>query len=472
MSSQILKFFYLFKARLSRNIAVWTFASIVVIEAIILVPSYYNEKRELLNDIEDVSEAIINSTVRWHQQKMSKDKFSNKLENIISQPLIKGVIIYRPDGQVVVMSGDLPQIELSDIKNTENCQLCIRRLVNENYDVAWSTRQQGVEQIIIIRHDASEVQPKLYKFILSIAGLVLIISGFVTGTTMIVLGATVIAPILRLRDDLMAVGEALKNNDQHPNFYAMSVKRKDELGEVLQAFNLMFKRVSWEITERKRAENKVRAEQEKSDRLLLNILPEPIAKQLKEGHSNIADGFAEVTILFADIVGFTKLSEKISPKEVVKLLNEIFTGFDQLSDQHGLEKIKTIGDAYMVASGLPMHRKDHVEAMAEMALDMQQEVIRFNAKNQANLSIRIGINTGPVVAGVIGTKKFIYDLWGDAVNTASRMESHGIPGYIQVTESTYQHLQDQYQFEERGKIQVKGKGEMITYLLMERKLPK
>ena len=165
---------------------------------------------------------------------------------------------------------------------------------------------------------------------------------------------------------------------------------------------------------------------------MLNILPEPIAKRLKEGHSNIADGFAEVTIMFADIVGFTKLSEKIPPQEVVKLLNEIFTGFDQLSEQHGLEKIKTIGDAYMVASGLPMHRKDHAEAIAEMALDMQQEIAHFNTKHQANLSIRIGINTGPVVAGVIGTKKFIYDLWGDAVNTASRMESHGIPDCIQI----------------------------------------
>ncbi|NEP62282.1 MAG: adenylate/guanylate cyclase domain-containing protein [Symploca sp. SIO2G7] len=473
MSSYILKLFDSFQARLSRNIAFWIFASIVVIEAIILVPSYYKEKRELLNDLEEVSEAVVNSSTRWHQQSMSDQEFTKKLENIISEPVIKGIVIYKPDGQTLVMAGELPSIELSEIKNTKNCQVCRRRLVNNRYDVAWSTRQQGVEKIIVIRHDASAIQPKLNQFIIIISGLVLIISVFVTGTTMIVLGATVIAPILRLRDDLMAVGETLNNNDQqHPNFYAMSVKRRDELGEVLQAFNLMFKRVSWEITERKRAENKVRTEQEQSDRLLLNILPEPIAKQLKEGKNNIADGFTEVTILFADIVGFTNLSEKISPQEVVKLLNEIFTGFDQLSEQHGLEKIKTIGDAYMVASGLPMPRQDHAEAIAEMALDMQQEVASFNTKHQANLSIRIGINTGPVVAGVIGTKKFIYDLWGDAVNTASRMESHGIPGCIQVTESTYKHLQTQYQFKERGKIQVKGKGEMITYLLIQRKVQK
>lgn len=212
----------------------------------------------------------------------------------------------------------------------------------------------------------------------------------------------------------------------------------------------------------------VREEREKSERLLLNILPEAIAERLKEGHSHIADGFPEVTILFADIVGFTQLSETISPQDLVYLLNQIFSAFDALCARHGLEKIKTIGDAYMVVGGLPMPRKDHAEAIAEMALDMQQEIARFNARENANLNTRIGINTGPVVAGVIGTSKFIYDLWGDAVNTASRMESHGIPGAIQVSSSTYQLLQDKYLWKERGIIQVKGKGEMMGYLLIGR----
>lgn len=217
------------------------------------------------------------------------------------------------------------------------------------------------------------------------------------------------------------------------------------------------------------ANAELKMEQQKSDRLLLNILPESIAHQLKEGHSSIADGFAEVTILFADIVGFTQLSEHVPPGQLVNILNEIFSAFDHLSEQHGLEKIKTIGDAYMVASGIPTPRSDHAEAIAEMALDMQDELARFNIKNIATLNIRIGINTGPVVAGVIGTKKFIYDLWGDAVNTASRMESHGLPGSIHVTQSTYERLRDKYLFEERGVIQVKGKGEMTTYFLTGRK---
>jgi class 3 adenylate cyclase len=242
------------------------------------------------------------------------------------------------------------------------------------------------------------------------------------------------------------------------------------IGSMRQTSIELERRVIERTAQLQEANEQLSIEQEKSERLLLNILPEPVAKRLKDGHSNIADGFAEVTILFGDIVNFTQLSARISPTELLKLLNEIFTAFDQLTEQNGLEKIKTIGDAYMVVGGIPMPRSDHAEAIAEMALDMQQEVAKFNAKHSTEISIRIGINTGPVVAGVIGSKKFIYDLWGDAVNTASRMESHGIAGAIQVTESTYQCLQDKYLFEERGVIQVKGKGEMTTYFLTGKKV--
>jgi class 3 adenylate cyclase len=209
--------------------------------------------------------------------------------------------------------------------------------------------------------------------------------------------------------------------------------------------------------------------QEQSDRLLLNILPEAIAERLKQSQQTIADSFEDVTVLFADIVGFTQLSTRISPDELVKRLNEIFSTFDRLAQRHGLEKIKTIGDAYMVVGGLPTPRPDHAEAIAEMALDMQQEIQRFKRDDSESLHIRIGINTGPVVAGVIGLRKFIYDLWGDAVNTASRMESQGIPGCIQVTAVTYERLREKFILEERGVLQVKGKGEMVTYLLKGRK---
>lgn len=224
-----------------------------------------------------------------------------------------------------------------------------------------------------------------------------------------------------------------------------------------------------DITQRLQAEEALRHQQEKTERLLLNILPEPIADRLKQQPSTIAEDFAEVTVLFADIVGFTQLASYLSPIQLVSLLNEIFSAFDRLTEKYGLEKIKTIGDAYMVVGGMPVRRADHAQAIAEMALDMQAEIARFNAKNNLAFSIRTGIHSGPVVAGVIGIKKFIYDLWGDTVNTASRMESHGLAGRIQVSDATYKLLREQYLLSKRGAIQVKGKGEMTTYFLFGRK---
>lgn len=210
---------------------------------------------------------------------------------------------------------------------------------------------------------------------------------------------------------------------------------------------------------------KLSEEQAKSERLLLNILPPAIAQQLKQEERTIADSYPDVTVMFADIVGFTELAAKTPPIELVEILNVIFSEFDQLTEKHGLEKIKTIGDAYMVVGGLPAAKPNHAEAMAAMALDMQESITEFCSDTGKALSIRIGIHTGPVIAGIIGTKKFIYDLWGDTVNIASRMESHGVPGSIQVTEETYQRLKNQYVFENRGLIQVKGKGKMNCYLL-------
>ncbi|MBF2028804.1 MAG: response regulator [Oscillatoriales cyanobacterium C42_A2020_001] len=212
----------------------------------------------------------------------------------------------------------------------------------------------------------------------------------------------------------------------------------------------------------------IQIEQEKSERLLLSILPKPVAEQLKQDQQTIAESFTAATVLFADIVDFTKLASARSPIETVSLLNEIFSTFDHLAEKHELEKIKTIGDAYMVVGGIPTPRADHAEAGADMALDMQDAIAKFNQQTGESIAMRIGISTGPVVAGVIGTKKFIYDLWGDTVNTASRMESQGISGHIQVTESTYACLKQTFQFEPRGAIDIKGKGEMVTYLLKGR----
>jgi len=233
----------------------------------------------------------------------------------------------------------------------------------------------------------------------------------------------------------------------------------------LQNNVLYYEGIVENITKRKIAEEALRYQQEQTERLLLNILPQPIAERLRREQTTIADSFTEATVLFADIVGFTELSANIPPVELVEMLNEIFSTFDYLTEDHGLEKIKTIGDAYMVVGGLPIPREDHAAAIAEMALDMRIELSRFNRETGLNVQLRVGINTGPVIAGVIGIKKFIYDLWGDTVNTASRMESHGVVGEIQVTTATYELLKGKYLFQERGNIQIKGKGEMTTYLL-------
>jgi adenylate cyclase len=224
-----------------------------------------------------------------------------------------------------------------------------------------------------------------------------------------------------------------------------------------------------DITERKLAQEALKFQQEQSEKLLLNILPKPIAERLKAKQSTIADSFADVSVLFADIVGFTELSARMSPTELVKRLNVIFSHFDQLAEKYGVEKIKTIGDAYMVVGGLPMPRDDHAEAIAQMALGMQAKIAKLSADTGEKLAIRVGINSGPVVAGVIGVSKFTYDLWGDTVNVAARMEATGFAGRIQVTDVTYELLKDKYLLERRGVIQVKGKGNMMTYWLLEKK---
>jgi class 3 adenylate cyclase len=198
------------------------------------------------------------------------------------------------------------------------------------------------------------------------------------------------------------------------------------------------------------------------------VLPPSISARLKSGSELIADGFDEASVLFGDIVGFTELSGRLPVEELAGLLNRVFSRFDDLAERHGLEKIKTIGDAYMVASGLPVPRADHAVVLADMALDMRDALAAVARDLTYPLQIRIGIHAGPVVAGVIGKRKFIYDLWGDTVNTASRMESHGVPGEIQISEAMKALLGGAFELESRGEIQVKGKGAMVTYLLKGR----
>jgi guanylate cyclase len=209
--------------------------------------------------------------------------------------------------------------------------------------------------------------------------------------------------------------------------------------------------------------------QDLADQLLYNVLPKPIAASLKKTPGTIADAFENASALFADIVGFTPLSNQLSPTEMIELLNRIYSQFDTLVEKYGVEKIRTIGDNYMVASGVPIPRPDHAQTLAQLVLDMLAYCGQLEKEGRP-LQFRIGINSGPLTAGIIGNKKFQYDIYGDTVNTASRMESHGEPGKIQVSGDSYEILKDEFIFEPRGTIDVKGKGQMVTWFLMGRKM--
>jgi class 3 adenylate cyclase len=212
----------------------------------------------------------------------------------------------------------------------------------------------------------------------------------------------------------------------------------------------------------------VELEKEKSEKLLLNILPSTIAGRLKSGEKTIANGHATVSVMFADLCGFTALSRKTNPAQLVEMLNGIFTAFDLIVEKHGVEKIKTIGDCYMMVGGLPTHRDDHAQVVADAALEMVQALDRLNQINGTDLKMRVGIHTGPVVAGVIGKIKFTYDLWGDTVNVASRMESSGLPGMVHLSEQTQEALKGKFMLEERGFVECKGLGQVKTFFLKGR----
>lgn len=235
---------------------------------------------------------------------------------------------------------------------------------------------------------------------------------------------------------------------------------------VIGAGSIAFTLLATFANQRNEALAALRAEQEKSEDLLLRVLPRPIAERLKGTTQTIADHFVAASILFADVVDFTPLAQRLPPADVVGILDQLFSQFDALVERHGLEKVKTIGDCYMAVAGVPDPRPDHARKAALLALDMRDVVATSVVAGRPGLELRIGINSGPVVGGVIGTKRFLYDLWGDAVNTASRMESHGTPGEIQITRATYELLKDEFICRPRGTIPVKGKGQMETWYLV------
>jgi adenylate cyclase len=257
-------------------------------------------------------------------------------------------------------------------------------------------------------------------------------------------------------------GEVLFRDADLPIWFTSTMLALNVIGTGAVAFTLL----ATFANQRNAALTALRVEQEKSESLLLNILPSSIAERLKAATQPIADHFDSASILFADVVDFTPLAQRLPPAEVVGILDQLFSSFDALVERHGLEKIKTIGDCYMAAAGVPDARPDHARRAALLALDMRDAVATSGIAGQSGVEMRIGINSGPVVAGVIGTKRFLYDLWGDAVNTASRMESQSTPGEIQITRATYELLKDEFVCKRRGMILVKGKGLMETWYLV------
>jgi adenylate cyclase len=258
------------------------------------------------------------------------------------------------------------------------------------------------------------------------------------------------------------LGGALFPNADLPVWFTSTMLALNIIGTGSIAFTLLASFAK----ERNEALTALRAEQARSEALLVSILPRSIAERLKAATGPIADHVDSASILFADLVNFTPMSERLPAGEVVGMLDELFSRFDALAERHGLEKIKTIGDCYMAAAGVPDPRPDHARRAALLALDMLDTVASWTLPDRSRLELRIGINSGPVVAGVIGTKRFLYDLYGDAVNTASRMETHSVPGEIQITSATHELLKDEFECRLRGTIPVKGKGEMETWYLV------
>jgi guanylate cyclase len=261
-------------------------------------------------------------------------------------------------------------------------------------------------------------------------------------------------------------GEVWFDDADVPAWFTSTMLALNVIGTAAVAFTLL----AMFAHQRNEALTALRAEQERSEALLLNVLPRPIAERLKADSHAIADQFDGASIVFADVVDFTPLAQRLPPVETVGLLDRLFSQFDVLVERHGLEKIKTIGDCYMAAAGVPNPCPDHARRAALLALEMRDMLSGSAIAATPGLELRIGINSGPVIAGVIGTKRFLYDLWGDAVNTASRMESHGTPGEIQISRSTYDLLQAEFVCRPRGTIQVKGKGEMETWYLVEQRV--
>lgn len=427
---------------------------------------------ELLNDIQKDENVLFSAILNPKKFILSigkRDEFDLRtLSKIISKPGVIPEIESGVSSNVLILPElTYPSIFLvSPVLSREN-------VILDEADLLYFSDLDQVDQGEVIGYSLVVVSTEIIERAIFRNKVISSIITFLVICLGIVIGYMFTNIIIRPIRSLMKANEIVATG----NFTTqVEIISRDEVGLLSVSFNDMVDKIRIQqealLDYSRTLEDKVRertaqlaAEKEKSDNLLLNILPVSIADRLKKKEDTIADRYDEVTVLFSDLVGFTQFSAKHTPKELVYKLNILFSKFDDLLDHYKIEKIKTIGDALMLVSGAPRRFKNHASEMAKMALHMYEELHSFNSEYGESLDLRIGIHTGPVVAGVMGKKKFTYDLWGDAVNTASRMESHGIPGIVHISDSTYQHIKDQFVIENRGKIEIKGKGKMNTYIL-------
>ncbi len=472
MARAVVQVLSLARSRLSRLVAFWIFLNFLVVEAVVLIPSVLRQAERLGEQLAAVTNAKVEWLVANNQAGSSKELLDavRRLQGPTMVRAIEGAALYRDSsGELLGRFGVVP--EFSPAPSGPEGPTGRWFPLSGAYDAAWGPASLQGDHRLVIRHADDSLLEGLRGYIVNIALIVLGIAAFLTLITMLVVHRLVIGPILALRDRLDRAGEALgQGGSPDPERLLLPPGRRDEVGEVEAAFNQSFLRTSAEMQRRVAAERSAKIERDRAESLLLNILPAPIAEEMKRGRQVIAESHEDVSVLFADIVSFTELSSRLSCHALVDLLNRVFTAFDQLSDQHGLEKIKTIGDNYMVVGGVPSSSAHHAEAIAAMALDMQAWVAGFRSPAVGPLALRIGIHSGPVVAGVIGRRKFIYDLWGETVNIASRMETHGLPGRIHVSGTMARRLQERYCLEERGQMPIKGVGAMTTYWLHDQGL--
>ena len=404
--------------------------------AMLQIPRASDAQLEVLERVVADNLAVVQARFR-----VIEDRFLGDKATVLA--LEKGVADWAPIRAEVIRLRHLGKLDQST-RTTAVIGAGQVALIEEEMDAMTAFSSGKAAEFI---GDMNRTQDKLRL----ITWLLLALSVAFSALVALVITRSIRRPVVALSGAASKVAEG--DYTQYVDFAARS-----ELGTQTRVFNMMVKaiREQTEIIKQKNEEN---------ERLLLNILPAPIAGRLKSGARTIADAYGEVTVLFADIVGFTKFSSSLPGPELVEMLNELFSAFDAAAAREGVEKIKTIGDAYMAVAGLPSMCADHTEKIFRLAGGMMGAIEAFNRHRGTQLSLRIGINRGPVVAGVIGTHKFIYDLWGDTVNIASRMESTGVPGRIQVTEAAYEYMKDQCEFEPRGEVAVKGKGMMPVFLL-------